>query len=128
MVSCDQSPDIPPIADFEVPPLRNTMFEIDALNRAIEPILRDETQTQTVASTALSMQRWVNDGSWGLYMAAPEFFGDPEQFSEYLSWLQAGTNQLVEAAEAGDLTGIRNGFIRAQQSCTACHKRFQHNI
>lgn len=124
----DEGPELPPLADFEVPPLRHVMFEVDELSRTIEPILRNETQTAQIGSMGRSLQRWIGDPAWGSYLTGPEFFGDPALFSEYLGWLAEGAEELSAAGEAGDLVGIRAGFTRMQQSCVACHKRFQPNI
>jgi cytochrome c556 len=128
LAACQDEPDFPPLADFPVPPLRHVMFEVDALHRAIEPIQRDETQTAAIASMARSMQKWIADPSWSEYQQSEHFFGDPSQFNEYLGTLIQGTNELSTAAEAGDLMGIRKGFTLTNQSCIACHKRFQPNI
>lgn len=125
---CDEDPQLEPLADFPQPALRPVMFEIDALNWGIEPILRDASQAAAVASAARSMQNWARDEAWTLYYDDPRFLGDRQKYDTYWSWLQAGLEQLASSAEASDLDGMRAGFIRTQQSCTACHKRFNPNI
>jgi cytochrome c556 len=104
------------------------MFEIDALNRTIEPILRAPAQTPVVASAARSLQRWAADEAWEAYYDEPAFLGDRPLFEAYLGWLRTGAEELASAAESGDIAGMRAGFVRTQQSCVACHKRFQPNI
>jgi len=128
--SCGSSAaeEIPPLTFGEPPALRHVMFEIDELNRTIEPILRVPERTPVVASTARSMVRWAEDPAWAAYFDEPEFLGDRPLFEAYRGWLLAGALQLAAAAESGDIDGMRAGFVRAQQSCVACHKRFQPNI
>lgn len=130
--ACDKSAavaeDLPPLAFDDPPALRHVMFEVDELNRTIEPLLRAPDQTPVVASAARSMLRWAADPAWTAYHDEPEFLGDAPLFEAYRGWLLAGSQQLAEAAEAGDVDGMRAGFVRAQQSCVACHKRFQPNI
>lgn len=128
LAACDDAPAVEPLVDFQPPALRNAMFELDALNWTVEPILRDPSQTQAVASAARSMQRWATDEAWTAYYDEPGFLGDRAQFDQYLGWLRAGVTQLADAADKGDIDGMRAGFIRMQQSCTACHKRFNPNI
>jgi hypothetical protein len=128
LAACSDAPAVESLADFQPPALRNTMFELDALNWSIEPILRDSGQTATVASSARSMQRWANDPSWTAYYDEPGFLGDRTNFDLFLGWLRAGLEQLASSAEVGNIDGMRAGFIRAQQSCIACHKRFNPNI
>lgn len=130
LAACDKTVESEPLVDFPVPALRNTMFEIDALNRVIEPIFTDPAQATAVASAARSMQRLSSDIAWSQYQSDPAFFGKPAQFNGYLMWLREGVAQLAEAAEQEipDMEAMRAGFIRTQQSCIACHKRFQPNI
>jgi len=128
LAACEDAPAHEPLVDFPPPALRNAMFELDALNWSIEPILRDPSQTAAVASAARSMQRWATDDAWTAYYDEPGFLGDRSLFDKYLGWLRSGTAQLATAADAGDIEGMRTGFIQMQQSCTACHKRFNPNI
>ena len=130
LVACGPEPvdNIPPLELGEPPALRHVMFEVDELNRAIEPILRAPGQTPVVASAASSMLRWAQDEAWTVYLSEPDFIGNEALFNAYLGWLRAGAQQLATAAEAADVDGMRAGFVRAQQSCVACHKRFQPNI
>lgn len=134
LAACDATPDVLPLSDTQPPALRNVMFELDALNRSVEPVLRAPGAAPAVASAARSMQRWANDAAWEAYFDEPEFLGDRGLFSNYLGWLRGGLEQLAQGAEAttatgsGDQVTMRAGFIRAQQSCVACHKRFQPNI
>ncbi|MDF1797708.1 MAG: cytochrome c [Planctomycetota bacterium] len=129
--ACDQAPGEDAFGTLELgtpPALRHVMFEVDALNRTIEPILRAPNQTPVVASAARSMQSWAMDPAWQAYYDEPAFLGDRALFEAYLGWLRAGVEQLATSAEASDVDGMRAGFIRTQQSCVACHKRFQPNI
>ncbi len=130
LAACTQSAaeTIPPLEFGQAPALRHVMFEVDELNRSIEPILRVPEQTPVVASAARSMLRFADDEAWTAYKDEPGFLGDAPLFDAYRGWLLAGAQQLAEAAEAGDVDGMRAGFVRAQQSCIACHKRFQPNI
>ena len=88
-------------AAFDDPPaLRHVMFEVDELNRTIEPLLRAPDQTPVVASAARSMLRWAADPAWTAYHDEPEFLGDAPLFEAYRGWLLAGSQQLAEAATA----------------------------
>jgi len=124
-LACGGEPEHPALTDFDVPTLRPVMFEVDELSRQIEPLQRDETRMDTVASMARSWQRWIGDPAWQEYMQDPAFFGDPVRYGEYLGWLAQGAAQVADSAERGDLEGVRAGFTLTQQSCIACHKRFQ---
>lgn len=128
LIACEQTPAYEPLADFTPPALRNVMFEIDTLNRLIEPILLDPAQTQTITSSVRSMQRWANDEAWQAYFNEPGFLGDQSLFNLYLSWLRAGLEHVARSAEKSDISEVRAGFILVQQSCIACHKRFNPNL
>ena len=128
LAGCEEKPtEVEPLLDGNPAPLRAVMMQIDQVNWKIEPVVRLESQFEAVASWARSIESLSADPSWEEYMSRESFLGNRPKFEGYRGWLVAGAANLAAGAEAGDVDKMREGFIRLQQSCIACHKRYQPN-
>ena len=90
-------------------------------------MVRLESEFGAVASWARSIESLSKDPAWEEFMSRDSFLGNRPKFEGYRGWLLAGASTLAAGAEAGDVDKMREGFIRLQQSCIACHKRYQPN-
>jgi cytochrome c556 len=125
---CGPSAEVPPLEEGTPAALRAVMLEIDKLNWNIEPVVRLPQQFQAVDSWAQSIQTLASHEAWDEYTASDAFLGDKPKFDGYRGWLLAGAIDLSNGAKANDVDIMRRGFVRMQQSCTACHKRYQPNM
>lgn len=126
--ACGKKLEVEPLEDVAPAPLRAVMLDIDQLNWKIEPVVRLPEQFQTVGSWASSIQKLASDPAWATYMESDSFLGDRPLFESHRANLLAGSTILMNGAAEGDVDDMRVGFVLMQQSCIACHKRYQPNI
>ena len=128
LAGCEAQPEeVEFLTDGDPAPLRAVMMQIDQVNWKIEPVVRLESEFGAVASWARSIESLSKDPAWEEFMSRDSFLGNRPKFEGYRGWLLAGASTLAAGAEAGDVDKMREGFIRLQQSCIACHKRYQPN-
>ena len=128
LVACGKEPEVEPLEDGIPSPMRVVMLEIDQMHWKIEPVVRLPEQFQAVGSWASSIQKLSMDPAWMEYTSSDSFLGDQPLFESHRANLIAGSTELAKGAAANDVDQMRAGFIRMEQSCIACHKRYQPNI
>lgn len=128
LVGCGNEKEVEPLEDGHPAALRAVMLDIDQLNWKIEPVQRLPEQFQAIESWAKSIQKLASDPAWAEYTALDSFLGDQPLFERHRAKLLGGSTGMMNGAAANDVDQIREGFVLMQQSCIACHKRYQPNI
>lgn len=76
----------------------------------------------------LATQPWVYftpDSNYPPTRAKAEVWQQPAEFSQARQQFQASAEQLVTAAERGDLDAIRPVLNEVEKNCQSCHKKFR---
>jgi cytochrome c556 len=77
----------------------------------------------------LASQPWAYftpDSNYPPTRAKPEVWSKPADFKAAQDQYQTTTQQLLKAAQAGDLEAIRPAVDNVQKSCKSCHDSFRN--
>lgn len=70
-------------------------------------------------------QYFTADSNYPPTRAKPDIWEHPRNFAEFRKELDESLNQLVSAAESGNMEKIVPAYASVEDSCDACHKRFR---
>lgn len=68
------------------------------------------------------------DSNYPPTRAKPEVWQKPAEFTQARQKLQDSTEQLLKAAESGNLEQIRPALKNVEESCKSCHQQFRGKI
>ena len=117
---------------------RNAIFK--QFTRTLEPMglvareRKDYNPREFMASALelekISSQPWAYftpDGNYPPTHAKAEVWQNPAEFKQAQEKFRATVNQLVKAAQGGNLEVIRPAVNEVQKSCKACHTQFRND-
>ena len=87
-----------------------------------------EFNVNALALQKLSTQPWAYftaDSNYPPTHAKPEVWQKAAEFKDAQDQYQATVNQLVKAAQGGDLEAIKPAVNDVEKSCKSCHKQFR---
>lgn len=109
--------------------------------RTLEPMgmvvrEREDYERQSFLSGAkelkqLSTEPWVHftpDSNYPPTRAKPEIWQNQAEFIQAQNKLKGSTDQLVKAAESGNMALIRPALNNVEESCKSCHQQFRGKI
>lgn len=109
--------------------------------RTLEPMgmvvrEREDYERQSFLSGAkelkqLATEPWVHftpDSNYPPTRAKPEIWQNQAEFIQAQNKLKGSTDQLVKAAESGNMTLIRPALNNVEESCKSCHQQFRGKI
>lgn len=109
--------------------------------RTLEPMgmvvrEREDYERQSFLSGAkelkqLATEPWVHftpDSNYPPTRAKPEIWQNQAEFIQAQNKLKGSTDQLVKAAESGNMALIRPALNNVEESCKSCHQQFRGKI
>jgi cytochrome c556 len=97
--------------------------------RERKPYVPGEFMASALALQRLSTQPWVHfsaDGNYPPTRAKPEVWQQPAEFLRAQQVFTGRVDELVAAAQAGTLEGVRPAVGAVEAACKACHDRFRN--
>ncbi len=79
----------------------------------------------------LATEPWSHftaDSNYPPTRARPEVWKKPAEFVQAQQKLRESTEQLLKAAESGNMAQIRPALNRVEESCKSCHQQFRGKI
>jgi cytochrome c556 len=109
--------------------------------RTLEPMgmvarEREPYESQAFLASAqqlkqLAAEPWPHftaDSNYPPTRARPEVWQKPAEFVQAQQKLRESTEQLLKAAESGNMTQIRPALNKVEESCKSCHQQFRGKI
>jgi len=100
------------------------MIEMDPSYLGIQPVLRDVSKLEAIASAADLIGTLTDDPRMTGYTQRVDFERDPAPFEIFRTDLLESARAAAAGARAGDLDGLHDAYARMSASCIACHKRY----
>ncbi len=97
---------------------------------------REDYERQAFLSGAkelkqLATEPWAHftpDSNYPPTRAKPEVWQQPSEFTQAQHKLEGSTDQLVKAAESGNMALIRPALNNVEENCKSCHQQFRGKI
>lgn len=109
--------------------------------RTLEPMgmvvrAREDYNRETFLASAqelrqLATEPWMHfttDSNYPPTRAKPEVWQNPAEFSQAQKKLEESTEQLLKAAESGNMALIRPALNSVEESCKSCHQQFREKV